>query len=105
MPGETLDAKALPRAMSGATFLYNTVYGEPCTIELSADGSMRGRAGFANEDIDEGRWWVEDDLWCRQWRTWAYGEVCRFKVAVEDAQIRWYSTDGDLKDSAVYLPS
>ena len=30
-------------------------------------GTLVGRAGHANEDCDRGRWWVEGDLWCRQW--------------------------------------
>ena len=48
---------------------------------------MHGRAGFANEDIDEGRWWIEDDLWCRRWRQWSYGDIARFRTVVEDNQI------------------
>ena len=61
--------------MSGATFISRTVYGDPLTIELNADGTMTGRAGFAHEDLDEGRWWLEGDFWCRQWQEWAYGQV------------------------------
>lgn len=102
--GDRLDEAGLRRAMPGATFLYNTVYGEPCTIELSVDGVMRGRAGFANEDTDEGRWWIEGDLWCRRWRTWAYGEEARFHTVIDGARIRWRSPDGRMIDSAVYLP-
>ena len=44
---------------------------------------MRGRAGFANEDLDEGRWWLEGDFWCRQWREWSYGQVARFRIVLE----------------------
>lgn len=102
--GQVLNEAALRRAMPGAVFLYNTVYGEPCTIELSPDGTMRGRAGFANEDTDEGHWWIEGDLWCRRWRTWAYGEEARFRTVIEGARIQWRSPEGRLIDSAVYLP-
>lgn len=102
--GRMLDEAELRRAMAGATLLTTTVYGEPCTIELSPDGTMRGRAGFANEDTDEGRWWIEDGLWRRQWGHWAYGEAARFRTVVEDSRIRWYSPEGRLIDSAVYLP-
>lgn len=102
--GQMLDEAGLRRAMPGATFLYNTVYGEPCTIELAPDGTMHGRAGFANEDTDEGRWWIEGDLWCRRWRCWAYGEEARFRTVIAGARIRWQSPEGRLIDSAVYLP-
>jgi GntR family transcriptional regulator/MocR family aminotransferase len=91
------------QALSGATLLYKTVYGEPCTIELDHDGTMRGRAGFANEDVDTGRWWIEGDFWCRQWRLWSYGETARFRTTIGDAQIRWFAEDGRLIDSAVYI--
>lgn len=94
-PGE------LVRRMSGATLLCKTVYGDPCTIHLAPDGSMSGRAGFANEDIDEGRWWLEGDLWCRQWREWSYGQVIRFRITIEGERICWLSPDGRLIDTGL----
>ena len=87
--------------MPGATLLLQTVYGDPCTIELAADGTMSGRAGFANEDLDQGSWWVEGDLWCRQWREWAYGEITRFQVAISGDRILWCNAEGRLIDSAL----
>jgi GntR family transcriptional regulator / MocR family aminotransferase len=69
-----LRGQALRRAMAGRTLLYSTVYGEPCTIQARADGALVGRAGYANEDRDSGRWWIEGDRWFRQWHSWAYGE-------------------------------
>ena len=69
-----LAGRALKRALGGATLLYNTVYGDPCTLQLKADGTLTGRAGYSNEDQDSGRWWVEGDRWFRQWNHWAYGE-------------------------------
>jgi len=97
-PGE------LRRLMPGATLLCKTVYGEPCTIELSSDGRLTGRAGYANEDRDEGRWWIEDDRWCRQWNTWSYGEVARFRTRLEGERIQWFNDAGRLVDSAVFVP-
>src|SRR3546814_6326281 len=69
-----LRGKALRRAMAGASLLYSTVYGAPCTLEINADGNLAGTAGYAGEDCDRGHWWLEDDRWYRQWRQWAYGE-------------------------------
>src|SRR3546814_6973355 len=47
-----LRGKALRRAMAGASLLYSTVYGAPCTLEINADGNLAGTAGYAGEDCD-----------------------------------------------------
>ena len=94
----------LERVMPGSNWIYQTVYGDPAAFELAADGSMKGRAGYANEDCDEGRWWVEGDLWCRQWQQWAYGEQGRFYIALQGQQLKIYNTDGRLVDSAIIHP-
>lgn len=98
-----LQARALRRAMAGVSLLYNTVYGEPCTLTLGADGTLSGTAGYAGEDIDDGRWWIEGDRWFRQWRQWAYGEAAGFSVVIEGDQVRFYGADGLLVDAAVLI--
>lgn len=95
--------KALRRALSGATLLYNTVYGEPCTIHVRADGVLVGRAGYENEDRDTGRWWIENDRWFRQWQNWAYGEIAGFATAIDGNQVRWFNSDGLLVDTALIV--
>ncbi|MEO6800833.1 MAG: PLP-dependent aminotransferase family protein [Rhodanobacter sp.] len=94
---------ALRRAMAGKTLLYSTVYGEPCTIEMRRNGEMVGVAGHAQDDRDQGHWWIEGDRWFRQWRNWAYGEVYSYAVVVEGDQIRWYDEDGLFADRAVLM--
>ncbi len=96
-----LSGAALQAAMSGAVLLCKTVYGDPCTIELLTDGRMVGRAGYANEDCDEGRWWVEGDVWCRQWVRWSYGETSRLMTAIVGDRIGWFDVGGRLVDTAV----
>lgn len=96
-----LTGAALQTAMSGAMLLCKTVYGDPCTIELHPDGRMTGRAGYANEDCDFGHWWVEDDVWCRQWDRWSYGETASFQTVIVDDRIGWFDANGRLVDSAV----
>lgn len=93
--------KALQRAMAGTTLLYNTVYGEPCTLELCADGDLVGTAGYAGEDRDRGHWWIQEGRWYRQWRQWAYGEAVGFTVVVDDDHVRFYAEDGFMADTAV----
>ena len=96
-----LTGDALKTALSGARLLYKTVYGDPCVIELHADGRMTGTAGYANEDRDTGRWWVDSDYWCRQWTQWAYGEEARFHTRIDHGQVQWFNEAGRLVDSAV----
>ena len=96
-----LRGAALRRALAGATLLYNTVYGEPATLELRADGELVGTAGYAGEDCDRGRWWIEGDRWHRQWQRWAYAEVSAYRMVVDGDQLRLYGDDGLLADTAV----
>lgn len=98
-----LNASDIRAACEGSTLLCKTVYGEPCTIELKPDGQMIGQAGYANEDRDAGRWWIEDDHWCRQWDEWAYGEVAKFKVCLREGEIQWYLPGDRLIDRAVLI--
>src|SRR3546814_7531710 len=60
-PVAPLRGRALRQAMSGAVLLYNTVYGDPCTLELRRDGELVGVAGRAGEDCDRGRWWRSEE--------------------------------------------
>ncbi|WP_334178921.1 PLP-dependent aminotransferase family protein [Pseudoxanthomonas sp.] len=96
-----LGGRALRRTMAGATLLYRTVYGEPCTLEIHADGNLVGTAGYAGEDCDQGHWWLQGDRWYRQWRQWAYGEAAGYAVVVDGDQIRFYGEDGVMVDAAV----
>lgn len=96
-----LNESALRKAVTGATLLYKTVYGEPCTIEIMADGTLRGRAGYASEDRDEGVWRIDGDRWIRRWRNWAYGEEAAFHIAVSGDTLYWLNQAGERVDSAL----
>jgi GntR family transcriptional regulator/MocR family aminotransferase len=100
---EILSAAGIRRAVSGGTILYNTVYGQPCTIEVQRSGKLVGMAGYANDDPDLGRWWIENDRWFRQWDHWAYGEAEGFAVAVKGDRIYWYDDADQLVDAAIIL--
>lgn len=100
-PIDPLRGAILRRTMAGATLLYNTVYGEPATLEVRANGDLVGTAGYAGEDCDIGRWWIEEGRWHRQWQRWAYAEVSAYQIVVDGDQLRWYGQDGLLADTAV----
>jgi len=96
-----LAGKDLQITMQGATILYKTFYGDPCTIELLENGEMIGRSGHANEDCDRGKWWIEGDLYYRQWNHWAYREKTAFQVTLDGNHIQWWRPGGRLVDSAI----
>jgi GntR family transcriptional regulator/MocR family aminotransferase len=98
--GEWLTADDLQRAMSDKIIIYNVVYGVPCTIELHSDGRMVGTAGYANEDCDIGRWWIDGDRYHRQWEQWNYGEEAAFYIVVDDDRIKWFNQDRQIVDAA-----
>lgn len=98
--GEWLRGEALRTRLAGSSIHLDTVYGDPCTIDLLPDGRMLGRAGFADEDCDTGRWWVEGDLWFRRWQSWVYGETVGYYTVIDGTTIKWFNTDGRLADKA-----
>lgn len=96
-----LRAPELKQALSGASIIYRTVYSDPCVLKLFEDGTMEGSAGYANEDRDKGRWWIEGDVWYRQWNRWAYGEASGYFVTLDGQHIRWYNSSRHLVDDAI----
>lgn len=96
-----LGTENLHAVMSGATITTRTFYSDPCTIELHEDGSMSGRSGHADEDCDTGKWWLEGDVWCRQWKQWGYGDISKLRVSLDGDHIRWWRPGGRLVDSGI----
>ena len=103
--GRRLEGQELNRAMCGSRIRLETVYGDPCTIDLMADGNMVGRAGYADEDCDTGRWWIEGDRWFRQWKSWAYGETIGYFAVLDGPAIKWFNDDGRLVSRAILEPA
>lgn len=98
--GIWLKGDALVAAMTGATVLYQEVYGAPCTIKYHPDGTMTGVLGFSNEEQDAGRWRIDGDRWYRQWSHWNYGEEKGYYIVIDGEQIKWFNSDGQLVDAA-----
>jgi len=96
-----LSGKVLRKILPGATILYKTFYGDPCTIELLENGDMVGCSGHANEDCDQGKWWIEGSLYYRQWNNWSYAERAAFQVTLDENHIQWWRPEGRLVDSAI----
>ncbi len=103
-PGRWLKGDELVATMTGATILYQEVYGAPCTIKYHADGLMTGVLGFSNEEQDEGRWRIEDDRFYRKWQRWNYGEEKGWSMVLDGEQIKFFNSDGQIVDSAFIFP-
>ncbi len=102
--GEWLRSDELRSRLAGASIRLETVYGDPCTIDLLEDGTMVGRAGYADEDCDTGRWWVEGDRWFRQWKSWAYGDAVGYFTVLDGTTIKWFNADRRLANMATLRP-
>lgn len=99
--GVHVTGPALRETIEDSTMLSLIAYGDPCRIELRADGSMLGLAGYANEDCDTGRWWIDEDRWCRQWSRWAWGEAFEYHVVMDGETIKLFDEEGRLIERAI----
>ncbi len=98
--GTHVTGAALREVIADSTMVSLVAYGDPCTIELHSDGSMIGRAGYANEDCDTGRWWITEGKWCRQWSRWAWGEAFEYDVVMDGETIKLFDEEGRLIERA-----
>jgi GntR family transcriptional regulator/MocR family aminotransferase len=97
--GKWLTGDELVKTMAGATLLDREVYGWPCTIVYHPDGTMSGRRGFANEDIDAGRWRVEGDRFYRKWNRWVFGEEKGYFIVIDGDKIKFFNEEQQIVDS------
>lgn len=88
--GSLLTGSALIKVLTDAVLECQMVYGVECIIELLSDGTMQGRTGGKDSEVDTGRWWVENDIYYRQWNLWGYGEVKGFYVIMDGKQMKWF---------------
>jgi GntR family transcriptional regulator/MocR family aminotransferase len=100
--GQRLRGDALRQFASQCEFIGRTVFGDPYRIKLAANGSMQGFEGYHDEKQDTGKWWLEGDIWYRQWQHWSYAEVLGFELYIAKNQINWLR-DGQLVDSAFFV--
>lgn len=102
--GQRLLASDLLSLLPGASMRTKRVYGEPLEIHWHADGTMTGHAGFANEDHDSGRWWLDGDRYVRQWNRWSYGEPASYAIVLEGERIKFYLESGYIEDTLIFQP-
>jgi GntR family transcriptional regulator/MocR family aminotransferase len=61
-----------------------------CTIKLLSDGTMLGETGGKYSESDTGRWWIENDIYYRQWKLWSYGEIKGFYIIMNGNVMKWF---------------
>lgn len=103
--GKQLHGAEITAAFAGATVLWKDINGFPGNIYYHADGRAEGRRGYSYENRGEGRWWVDGDLWYRQWERWYFGEPLGFYVVLEGNTIKLFEEDLTLSDIGVLLPA
>ncbi len=96
-----LSGRQLRKAIAGTVAVYKSFQGAPCTIEIQRNGTLVGRIGYANEDVDTGAWRIEGDRWIRKWSNWAYGEEAAMHVCIDGERITWVSLAGRPLGTAV----
>lgn len=101
--GRRLSATDLQAEFPGAVLLGTNTLGESYRIQLMQDGTMLGysRNDVDVDETDTGRWWLQGDLWVRQWRNWSYGRKASFYVVADGHRIKWFNEDGKLIDTAI----
>ena len=102
--GRRLLAADLQAMLPGAAMTTRRVYGEPLEIRWQADGTMTGTAGFAGEDQDSGRWWLDGDRYVRQWQRWSYAETASYAMVLDGECLKFYLETGYIEDSLVFHP-
>lgn len=102
--GRRLLASDLRQLLPGASMMTKRVYGEPLQIHWRADGTMTGHAGFADEDHDTGRWWLDGDRYVRQWQRWSYAEPASYAIVLDGDRIKFYLESGYIEDTLVFQP-
>jgi GntR family transcriptional regulator/MocR family aminotransferase len=88
--GKLLSNEGLQQILPDVQLECQMVYGVPCIIELLADGSMRGRTGGKDSEIDTGTWWIDNGMYYRQWKLWGYGETKGFYVIMDGDEMKWF---------------
>ncbi|MBT5105760.1 MAG: PLP-dependent aminotransferase family protein [Porticoccaceae bacterium] len=89
--GRQVTGEELKKLFVDGTLLSKTVYEDPFSIEMQADGSMIGKAGYRDEDCDVGQWWVEGDKWFRRWDHWAYAETAGYFTVIDGNQVKMFN--------------
>jgi len=101
----TLNNRQLKQRLIGTKITSHTVYDEAYTIEICADGQLKGHCQQDKTDCDTGQWRIEKDVFYRRWDNWVYNQEACYYVAVKHEKIYWLNMNKHLIDSGLILES
>lgn len=97
---DTLDGGAVRDLVAGRTVHLSTPYGIELPLRYRADGVVSGDiSGFRLARMfapkEEGRWWVDGQRLCQQWKSWYDGKTLCFTIRkTGQSTIAWTRQDG-----------
>jgi hypothetical protein len=96
----SLAGDELKKAISGKT-VFLKVSGFELPIKYAANGRMSGKMSTVAASLsrgdgssDTGKWWVDGDQLCQQWRVWMDGKSYCYKLTRSGSTVRWVRNDG-----------
>ncbi|MEM7291842.1 MAG: hypothetical protein AAF420_00440 [Pseudomonadota bacterium] len=98
---DLLDGAAIKVLFAGKSISGVNSFGNPYRVEYLKDGNMDGVAGFNNEYVDTGRWWIDGDKFCRQYSTWFEGVAGCYGISVEGDSVRFHGDDGNVLSESI----
>ena len=60
-------------------------------VDWKADGTLLGST--VRGVSDSGKWWVEGDLYCRQWQSWGDGKKACWTLYLDGDKLRFFSSE------------
>ena len=79
-----------------SVFGKNSRTGNPYKITFSNDGSLSAVAGENSDSKDDGRWWVDEDLYCQAYETWLRGREYCFQIVHDGDLLKLFDRKGVL---------
>ncbi len=87
--GVTLSGGQIEAALTNSATKGVNSYDNPYTVWFLPGGRLDGVAGKADEFVDGGEWWVEDNYLCRRWNVWLDGATGCYQVVINEGTIYW----------------
>ena len=95
--GKRLSGNAISDMFPGiSVFGKNSRTGNPYKITFSNDGSLSAVAGENSDSKDDGRWWVDEDLYCQAYETWLRGREYCFQIVHDGDFLKLFDRKGVL---------